>query len=424
MDNVLNDVIPTDDQSFLLYFIMGAYFAPDLKEEGPTKSILQRRAEGLPLYTFDQLAGSHIKAVEVERIYSYVLRKADPSVMVKLAQLHEFFHGNLPTLPQDPTIAYPQFDDLFPPHLHPHSWFKNKYKIIGNIVFINKPETYYMKTEDIERFKRITGLGDLVLDRDSVRLYIFVDGPISPNVAVVQEVECNGELDPNRPPGAPRKIKNLNELTMQLAHAVKSVTSLCNNGTPPVSSVPSNDTPTSGSITCNGTPLSFSNEAPFPMEVETSSGENLGPGMIFLPSRPTKEEFTNIVAAIKKGYALTGSAAMGQIGPVLGLMDIGECEDSYLFRVSLPGVKRDEREFSCEVENDGKVLIRGVTVNGEKTVCRYSQTFEMQSQNLCPPGHFSISFKLPGPVDPRQFSGNFGTDGILEGIVMKEGQNR
>lgn len=75
--------------------------------------------------------------------------------------------------------------------------------------------------------------------------------------------------------------------------------------------------------------------------------------------------------------------------------------------------------FSCEVENDGKVSIRGVTTTGEKTVCRYSQVFEMQTQNLCPPGHFSISFKLPGPVDPQQFSGNFGTDGILEGIVMK-----
>lgn len=81
-------------------------------------------------------------------------------------------------------------------------------------------------------------------------------------------------------------------------------------------------------------------------------------------------------------------------------------------------------EFSCEVESDGKVLIRGVTVSGGKTVYRYSQTFEMQSQNLCPPGQFSISFTLPGPVDPQQFSGTFGTDGILEGIVMKEGQNR
>ncbi|MCI77210.1 hypothetical protein A2U01_0098480, partial [Trifolium medium] len=28
----------------------------------------------------------------------------------------------------------------------------------------------------------------------------------------------------------------------------------------------------------------------------------------------------------------------------------------------------------------------------------------MQAQNLCPPGHFSVTFQLPGPVDPHQFS--------------------
>jgi hypothetical protein len=76
-------------------------------------------------------------------------------------------------------------------------------------------------------------------------------------------------------------------------------------------------------------------------------------------------------------------------------------------------------EFSCEVDTNGKVLINGVTTTGEKTVSRYSQVFQMQTQNLCPPGHFSVTFQLPGPVDPHQFSGNFGTDGILEGMVMK-----
>lgn len=76
-------------------------------------------------------------------------------------------------------------------------------------------------------------------------------------------------------------------------------------------------------------------------------------------------------------------------------------------------------EFSCEVGTNGKVLISGVTTTGENIVSQYSQVFEMQTHNLCPSGQFSISFQLPGPVDPHQFSGNFGTDGILEGIVMK-----
>ncbi|KAF4349194.1 hypothetical protein G4B88_026112 [Cannabis sativa] len=77
-------------------------------------------------------------------------------------------------------------------------------------------------------------------------------------------------------------------------------------------------------------------------------------------------------------------------------------------------------DFSCEVSSEGEVLIRGATTTGEKTVYEYSQMFKMQAQNLCPPGQFSISFKLPGPIDPHQFSDKFGIDGILEGIVLKE----
>lgn len=408
--------VPTDDQYFLLYFIMGTYFAPDFKQETPQNSV-----EGLVPYTFDQLAGTHIKVVQVERIYYYVLRKADPSVVVKLPWLHQFLDGTLPTPPESAT-AYPQFKDLFPPDLHPQSWLKDKYKIIGNIVFIDKPETSCMKPEDVERFKRLTGLENFHLDRDSARSHAFVDGKILYNMGML-EVDCNGELPQTRASGVPRKTKNPNELTTPkdtVQQDVKFVDIVDQHSVPPASSAA--DMPTISSPECNGTPSLFGKVAPFAMEGDSSSEENFGPGMIFLPSHPTREELRNMTAATK-GTAITGSAARGQIGPALGLIDIGECEDSYLFRVSLPGVRRDEREFSCEVEDDGKVLIRGVTVTGEKTVCRYSQTFEMQSQNLCPPGHFSILFKLPGPVDPQQFSGNFGTDGILEGIVMKEGQN-
>lgn len=76
-----------------------------------------------------------------------------------------------------------------------------------------------------------------------------------------------------------------------------------------------------------------------------SSGEVIDEGMIFLPSCPTKEEWSNLVASVNGGFALTGSAARGNPGPVLGLVDIGESEDSYLFRVSLPGVRRDASKF-------------------------------------------------------------------------------
>ncbi|OAY42256.1 alpha-crystallin domain-containing protein 22.3 isoform X5 [Manihot esculenta] len=147
--------------------------------------------------------------------------------------------------------------------------------------------------------------------------------------------------------------------------------------------------------------------------------EKVGPSMVFLPSNTTKKEWDNIVLSAKTAVALTGSAAMGQVGPIVGLMDIGECDDAYLFRVSLPGVAKDEKEFSCDIEPDGTIIIKGVTTTGEKIVCKKSQIFRMQTQNLPPPGHFSITFQLPGPVDHRQFSCHFGNDGMLEGIVKK-----
>uniref|UniRef100_A0A1J3K5W5 SHSP domain-containing protein n=1 Tax=Noccaea caerulescens TaxID=107243 RepID=A0A1J3K5W5_NOCCA len=144
-----------------------------------------------------------------------------------------------------------------------------------------------------------------------------------------------------------------------------------------------------------------------------------GPSMIFLPSEPNAE-FRNLIDQAKTGaVALTGSAAMGKIGPTVGLIDIAESDDSYYFRVALPGVSRDEKDFNCEIEPDGKIMIKGATTTGEKTVCRHNQVFKMITQNLCPPGHFTISFQLPGPVSCEDFNGNFGSDGVLEGVVKK-----
>uniref|UniRef100_A0A2P2K936 SHSP domain-containing protein n=1 Tax=Rhizophora mucronata TaxID=61149 RepID=A0A2P2K936_RHIMU len=158
--------------------------------------------------------------------------------------------------------------------------------------------------------------------------------------------------------------------------------------------------------------------APLPTVGDTNPVERAGPSMVFLPSKTTQKEWDNIRCFAKSGVGLAGSAAMGKVGPIVGLMDIGESDDSYLFRVSVPGVARDQN-FSCDIQPDGKVLMKGVTTTGESIVCKYSQVFKMQTQNLCPPGWFSISFHLPGPVDNQQFTGSFGIDGIVEGIVKK-----
>ncbi|XP_031119908.1 increased DNA methylation 2-like [Ipomoea triloba] len=166
--------------------------------------------------------------------------------------------------------------------------------------------------------------------------------------------------------------------------------------------------------------------SPIPIGEDNDDEELEKKAMIVLPTPPSKEEWRDIVSSTKGGYSISGSAANGQMGPVLGLVDIGESEDSYLFHVSLPGVKRDESEFECAVEDDGTVTINGVTTHGEKivhkTIENQHHIFEMQSQNICPPGHFSISFKLPGPVNSEKFQGKLGTDAILEGLVGKAEQ--
>lgn len=68
-------------------------------------------------------------------------------------------------------------------------------------------------------------------------------------------------------------------------------------------------------------------------------------------------------------------------------------------------------------------MIKGVTTTGERTVCRDSQVFTMLTQNMCPPGHFTMSFQLPGPVSNKDFVGNFGPDGVLDGVVKKLYEN-
>ncbi|XP_016496450.2 increased DNA methylation 2-like [Nicotiana tabacum] len=485
MDKNFWGLVPTDDQFFLLYFITGAYFGPDLQGEYRKKSVLQRKYLGLPPYISNELAGSCLRTIEVERVYYHALRKADRSVVLSQPWLHQFFHGKLPTLYHGQAAAYPRFCDLFPPSLHPHLCC-HVYNVIANIVFLNDPDTSYMDPDDVKRFKKLTGLAHLVMDKDCTKSQAGVDYEALSNVGK-QEVSKPGDilhypsvasssLPYKETPSCGEPFNDIPLDKEQFEHT--SFTSLLKaacvepfNGMPPdnngqfdttsfssllkevcggqfnstrpdsngqfdntpFSSLWKNagdgqftDAPPDTSTKLNGTPFGslFKDVRPLtdsytgPSSVHTSS-KDFELSIVFLPSRPSKEELSNIVAATKSGFAVTGSAAKGKIGPVLGLLDVGESEDSYLFRVSLPGVKRDERDFTSEVESDGKVFIKGMTTAGDRTVRKYSQVFEMQTQNLCPTGQFSISFKLPGPVDPQQFSGNFGTDGIFEGIVMK-----
>ncbi|KAL8099678.1 alpha-crystallin domain-containing protein 22.3 [Apium graveolens] len=143
------------------------------------------------------------------------------------------------------------------------------------------------------------------------------------------------------------------------------------------------------------------------------------PAMVFLPSQSNEGHLERVLGATSHGVAVTGSAALGKVGHPIGSIDISESNDTYLFRVALPGVARDSNTFSWFVEPNGKIFIKGITTTGEKKVLKHGMVFEMLTQNLCPPGEFSISFQLPGPIDSEGVHAVFGTDGMFEGVVKK-----
>ncbi|KAJ4830307.1 hypothetical protein Tsubulata_018243 [Turnera subulata] len=378
------------DQFFLLHFIFGNYFGPALKDMDSRKPALQRIAEGLPPYTLDQLAGSSMKKMEVQRIYQYALRKADRSLLVKLSLLEYFFQGTLTTSDDVPAAARLQFPQFFPPELHPQSKFRSTFTIIDNIAFINDPNpSSYMNQVDVERFKRLTGLQNLALDKNEARFYIYLDGnalyDLPPHQ--LQPVQLKPTVRQNFDAG--NHAGSILQPRDQQVHMM----------TPPQS-----------------LPAPQGNETPLPTGTAPAAPilKRDGATLYFLPSSSSGTTGAPVGAC-----AMTGAATTGLVGPTVGMMDIGESDDKYVFRVSLPGVRRDEREFKCEFDSQGTVFIKGVTVTGEKTVYRHGMEFTMISNNLCPPGQFSIQFQLPGPVDPYSFKGIFGIDGMFEGMVNK-----
>lgn len=394
-----SDQMPADDSLFILYLIMGTYFGPDIKDERPRKSVLQRRAEGLPLYTADQLKGSSIRTSEVEEMYFKLLQEADVTIKVKVRSLRKFIEGSL-TVDGTDDIC-PQFADLFPLDLHPHSVTRRKFKVIGNVVPIDEPEIAFLGQDVVEKFKRLTGLQGFPRIKYRAKLE---------NSVVLREPDImEGQ-------GGGFGVESLDDYLRLQKKQRKSFDGL---------EAKHNLSDGQGSILETDDLGDWWQElqvlGAIPSDADSGSKAIDGPAMVVFPSQTTAEELDSAIACTEGAFALTGNATKGQVGPVIGLMDIAESEESYLFRVSLPGVKREDGAFRCEVESDGKVLIIGETTTGEKTVYRYTQAFEMLTRNLCPPGPFTISFRLPGPVDPLKFSGSFGTDGIMEGLVMKPG---
>ncbi|XP_076955173.1 uncharacterized protein LOC143629910 [Bidens hawaiensis] len=137
-----------------------------------------------------------------------------------------------------------------------------------------------------------------------------------------------------------------------------------------------------------------------------------------LPESITVEELNKIA---KKGIADSGSAAGGLIRPLIGSFDVSDNNGGFLFCVALPGVEKNGK-FKCDVQEDGTITIHGATSTGGKKVHSHNMMFDIHTQNLCPPGDFLVSFKLPAHVDPTTLEHVLG-NGVLEGLSRRNRSN-
>ncbi|KAM7257527.1 hypothetical protein ACFE04_013268 [Oxalis oulophora] len=303
---------------FLLNFIMSNYLGPDVYSDNPRCSASLRMSKCLPPYSIKNLGSSSISMAQLESLYYYVLKNAHSTLILKPNMLYKFFSGNLSfTSLGLPEGCCSQFTTYFPLNLHDHKKYPGDHEVVKGIVLIDDPDITCIKEEDLEKFKRLSGIEDLKIDKVVSLCY--------------QHGYKNDEEEDERDSDENDKGKN---------------------GYVSVSEEK-----------CKRKWLEDDDQDPVQLAFPRSTTKALSPTL----------------------------PAMGIAGPPVGVLDIGMCETAYFFQVALLGLRRD-----------------------------YSNVSLLPLARLCPPGEFTLSFSLPGPVDPRLFSPNFRSDGILEGIVIKD----
>ncbi|WCJ44758.1 HSP20-like chaperones superfamily protein [Euphorbia peplus] len=341
------------DKLFLLNFVMCTYLGPDVYSDNPRCSWFERYAKNSPPYSSNNLGSSFLRVSHLQSLYYYVMRNANSDLVFEPNMFYMYLKGDLPS-PSSGSMDNPrQFTSFFPLRLHEHKKYANC-EIVKGIVLVNDPVASYVKAEDLERFKYLSGVDDLQIDADEFRGYPHEHHKSGDDTKSKTSKSSDEERE---------KASAMFGVKYQRRHR-KCDSSECTSA---------------GPSEANGYAVQLQ---------DTSIGST-----------------TNTV--------ITG------LRPPESIVDIGESEKAYLFRVALPGVRTDLCELKCEIKSDGGVHIQG-SVSGGQVIRKRSRVFRMRVQQLWPAGPFSVSFKLPGPVDPRLFSPEFRNDGILEGVVIKK----
>ncbi|KAG4955687.1 hypothetical protein GLYMA_15G047500v4 [Glycine max] len=371
------------DRKFLIDFIVTTYLGPDVKSHNPRCSVIQRLIAGSPLYILSDLGPSYVSVSFLERLYYYLLRDASPDLVLDINMFHMYLKGKLVLPTSDFTRDSQQFTSFFPLDLHQQIRYPDSFRVVKGAVLIDDPSTSCIKEKDLNRFRSLTGVRTFKLNISECQCF-----QLDRRSSKEADGSCMNKMPETFPNGGCQSEKFQQERKRKYTDD----TSLM---------------------------LEFPDVLPTEhnAKVEPSRKKCKSDGPTFMPLLPIPDvDDCNRDSSL----ILTGAARRGPFGPSVGVVDIGISKVAYLFRISLPGVKKDcTGQFSCDIESDGRVQIRGVLTGGS-TITKQSRVFKMKIRQLCSPGPFTLSFSLPGPVDPRLFAPNFRPDGIFEGVIIKQ----
>lgn len=77
--------------------------------------------------------------------------------------------------------------------------------------------------------------------------------------------------------------------------------------------------------------------------------------------------------------------------------------------------------MSVDILFNGEVEVEGRVNAGVVTSTWAPVSFNRRARRVTPPGHFTITFTLPGPCDTNFATAKLNSDGVIEGVVLKDG---
>ena len=124
------------------------------------------------------------------------------------------------------------------------------------------------------------------------------------------------------------------------------------------------------------------------------------------------EQLRNAFASQLERWPDFVSSLHERLRDVAPLVDVEETDDSYLFEVELPGVKREDIDLQVDQGS--------VRLTGER---RERQRVGLLRHRTRTTGRFSLAVTLPGPVDSEAVTAGL-DHGVLTIVVPKADQAR